>query len=253
MIKILNIAIILLVSSTLIAQKNTRTPDNYSFVPEGKTYINGEERTVEAFYISNTEISNKEYKEFLEALKNYGDENLLERIKVNHEGWKKLLAESQPFVEFYFENDAYNDYPVVNITKDAAEIYCKYLKHLYKEKYNLNVEFRLPTMEEYIRAAKGETKENTYAWSTNNLLNKKNQAQGNFKTNNNEVTAPVESFDKNQFGLYNMSGNVAEMISKTGVAMGGSWNCDAKNSMVENFILFDASAANVGFRPVMVL
>lgn len=250
---LLNIVLFCFTISTLVAQKNNRTPDNYVFIPEGKTYTNKQEVIVSQFYIADKEISNKDYKEFLEALENHGDEKLLEKTKVNHEGWEKLLTESQPFVEYYFEKDAYNDYPVVNITQEAAEIYCKYLSAIYKEKYNLNAEFRLPTMEEFVRAAKGENKLNVYAWGTSNLKNKKNQAQGNFKTNQNTVTSPVESFNKNKFGLYNMSGNVAEMLSKKGKAMGGSWNCEASTSMVENFILFESFAPNVGFRPVMIL
>ena len=37
------------------------------------------------------------------------------------------------------------------------------------------------------------------------------------------LTAPVTSYSPNEFNLYNMSGNVAELTAD-GVAMGGHWN-----------------------------
>ena len=41
---------------------------------------------------------------------------------------------------------------------------------------------------------------------------------------NTDVTAPVNSYTKNYFGLYNLIGNVAEMTSEKGICKGGTWN-----------------------------
>ncbi len=44
------------------------------------------------------------------------------------------------------------------------------------------------------------------------------------KSNNSEdITAPVNAYYPNGFGLFNVSGNVAEMISDKQIIKGGSW------------------------------
>lgn len=67
-----------------------------------------------------------------------------------------------------------------------------------------------------------------------------------------EITCPVKFYDKNAFGLYNVCGNVAEMIDVEGIAMGGGWEDTGYNVRVESEIKFEKSSKNIGFRPVMV-
>lgn len=48
-------------------------------------------------------------------------------------------------------------------------------------------------------------------------------AAGGF-TDNAMTTAPVESYFPNGYGLYNMAGNVSEMLAEKGRTKGGNWN-----------------------------
>jgi formylglycine-generating enzyme required for sulfatase activity len=51
-----------------------------------------------------------------------------------------------------------------------------------------------------------------------------------------DITSPVKSYFPNKIGVYNLIGNVAEMISEEGIAKGGSWiNKPEEVSVTEDF------------------
>lgn len=64
--------------------------------------------------------------------------------------------------------------------------------------------------------------------------------------------APSQSFYPNDWGLYNMSGNVAEMISEKGIAMGGSWHDTGYDVRTESAQSYTDASPLIGFRPVLV-
>ena len=69
---------------------------------------------------------------------------------------------------------------------------------------------------------------------------------------NTDVTAPVKSYWKNNYGIYNMGGNVAEMIAEKGITKGGSWREDAEFMKIKNKNFNGGKAeSNIGFRYFM--
>lgn len=64
-------------------------------------------------------------------------------------------------------------------------------------------------------------------------------------------TAPVNSFFPNAIGLYNMSGNAAEMISVKGCTKGGSWNSLGGEIRIAYRLIFLQPSPEVGFRVFM--
>jgi formylglycine-generating enzyme required for sulfatase activity len=64
-------------------------------------------------------------------------------------------------------------------------------------------------------------------------------------------TVPVTAYDPNGYGLYNMSGNVAEMVSEKGIARGGSWASTGFDVRIKSEQKFENTSPEIGFRYFM--
>ena len=63
---------------------------------------------------------------------------------------------------------------------------------------------------------------------------------------------PIQFFEANAFGLYNMAGNVREMLAEKGYTKGGGWKDTGfylRNCVMQT--MNESSRNDVGFRPVM--
>lgn len=104
------------------------------------------------------------------------------------------------------------DMPVMNITRDDAEAYCKWLASKTGKNY------RLPTEAEWEKAARGGLEEKDYPWG-NEAPDAGGVSRANFgpgldhfiwKKDGYIYTAPVGSYPPNGYGLHDMAGNVWE-------------------------------------------
>jgi formylglycine-generating enzyme required for sulfatase activity len=269
-------------------QKNNTTKKNdfqkflkkssYQFIPSGKAYVDSTEVNVQSFYISKGEVTNKHYQEFLSYLKATNEIEKLTICQIDSVNWSERKWKNKGMEEHYHLHPAYRDYPVVNISHEAAELYCEYITDQLNHNFpGVNIVARLPTFSEYVRAARGESEDMTYGWNSMTTRNNKGQPLGNFQriceeciTQNQEtgkleinlnglyqplqlnydIIAPSISYWPNQFGLYNLSGNVAEMIDEKGVAVGGSWLSPGYDVRIESKKPFTGKEITVGFRVV---
>ena len=233
----------------------------------------------ESIYAGKYEVSNVLYREFEYDLR-INNSNLLKEILPDTLNWRDKLCFNEPYVEFYYRHPAYSNYPVVNITYQDAIYFCEWLTKKYNENSKRKfkkVLFRLPTEKEWELAARGGSKNSIYAWgdrlfsnnhfmcnyrgigdefitrdSTNNkpILNM-NLKVNNFSLDYADITAQVSSYYPNSFGLYNVCGNVAEMVAEKGKAKGGSWKSFGGEVRIESVEYFKNSANNIGFRYFM--
>ena len=279
-------AIILAINFQINAQNKTEKPlmvkglKSYVFIPQGKVRVDKKEVEVNAFFISKYEVSNLEYREFLDSLKKNNETEKLKFAQIDTIQWNKMFNNkfNEPLVIYYDKHPAYNHYPLVNVSYEGAVLYCRWLtekyKHINKDK-SFTYEFNLPDKQQWIRAARGN-KNTEYAWDSPRLLgdvyfcNFKNLGAENIHYNPDtkkyeikdtflnpvksiDITAPVKSYYPNTFELYNICGNVAEMIGEYGIAMGGSWNDSGYDVRVESEQKYQNANPYVGFRPIMTL
>lgn len=98
----------------------------YQFVPDGSISYKGNQTGVTAFTIRNCVVTNLEYRTFLIDLLIQNRKSDYDKAKVKSEIWNnykytKLAAE-------YFKVKEYNDFPVVNISQEGAELFCLWLE-----------------------------------------------------------------------------------------------------------------------------
>ena len=197
--------------------------------------------TVSDFYLAETEVTFSQYDYFCEQTN---------RTKPNDQGWGR------------------GERPVINISWIDAVAYCKWLSEVSGETY------RLPTEAEWEYAAGGGDSNRT-KWAgthTESSLRLYGNYSGISGSDRYEHTAPVKTFQANDLGLYDMSGNVWEWCSNRygsytsrsqtnpigphngsyRVRRGGSWLGSPSGLRVANRLLNigpSERSYSLGFRP----
>jgi formylglycine-generating enzyme required for sulfatase activity len=244
----------------------------YTFLVSGNVDVNGKTTSVQAFIIQKTEVTNLEYRTFLFDLLIQGKKEDFLKAKPDQTMWTKLLGQdNKPMEELYFSHGAYNEYPVVNISREGAELYCKWLtqeiqKFVDEKKRSQFNNIRIPTRSEWVKAAQIEGKSNPYPWEGEYLRNSKGCYLANFKPTDSTYfddggffTVKVNSYLPNDFGIFNMSGNAAEMVyddypSKNPGTAGGGWMSSTEEIKIlgpDPHKGLTEAHPNVGFRVVM--
>lgn len=145
--------------------------------PEHNVYLN-------EFLIDAYEVTNAQFKTFIDANPEWSKTNIPRKY---HNG--RYLR--------FWDGDNYpegkENHPVVYVSWYAAMAYAKWVGK------------RLPTEAEWEKAARGDKKGERYVWGEHRDPRRSNY--GYFDTN----TLPVGSYLPNDYGLYDMGGNVWEL------------------------------------------
>ena len=132
---------------------------------------------------------------------------------------------NDPYTKNYFWHEAYDDYPVVGITWKQANAFAHWRtkimnSFLKKAKQPTLPDFRLPTESEFEYASRGGLDASPYPWGgpyTRNMqgcfLANFKPLRGNYSADGGIKSIKTASYNPNGYGLYDMSGNVAEWTS----------------------------------------
>lgn len=213
-------------------------------------------------FMSSKEASNEDYRKFLNNVMRSRKLELYKGVLYDSAQWNEKFKEefNEPMKNLYHSHPAYNHYPIVNISHEAAKIYCEWLTKQYnlqrRRKYT-QVLFRLPTEREWEQAARGKSNTKT-GFKDDNLKNEAGcylanvqPEKGRFYDDGAFHTAKVGTYFANGGGFFNMIGNVAEMIDVKGVAKGGSWYSLPEECHIDKQMSYSKPDPGVGFRVVM--
>lgn len=130
-------------------------------------------------------------------------------------------AFNEPYTNSYFWHPAFDNYPVVGVTWKQATAFCIWRtqllnKFLAPEGVTIQ-DYRLPTEAEWEYAARGNLNHSMYPWGgpyTRNMegcfLANFKPLRGNYVDDGGLIPIPVGTYEPNDYGLYDMAGNVAE-------------------------------------------
>lgn len=201
----------------------------------GYTYLNmNKQITIGDFFMDDTEITNSEYRQFIQAMLEdsvdvLGEEYIMTELYPDSTVWKKDFNYSMadPILEYYFTSSAYDQYPVVGVSWEAAQVFCNWRTNLlneYRASKNLRPmpAFRLPTEAEWEYAARGGRQLSKYPWGGPYIANAKGCYLANFKPGKGDYasdgflyTSPSKFYPPNDFGIYDMAGNVSEWCQES--------------------------------------
>ncbi|MGM0636345.1 MAG: gliding motility lipoprotein GldK [Bacteroidota bacterium] len=194
---------------------------------------------------------------------------------------------NEPMHNDYFSHTAYDNYPVVGVSWTQAKAFSdwrtQYLNSFRRSKDLANTNmFRMPTEAEWEYAARGGIESATYPWGGPYTKDDRGCFLANFKPLRGDYasdealyTVEADSYQPNDFGLYNMSGNVAEWVAtsfdpasyeymssmnpnvnnednKRKVIRGGSWKDVSYFLQVStrDYEYADSARSYIGFRTV---
>ena len=185
--------------------------------------------TIGPFLIDDTEITNNEYRQFIvdimeDSLDVLGEQFIYDELYPDTTAWTRDFTYhmGDPMMEYYFDHPAFDEYPVVGVDWDAAKYFCEWRTNYYND-YRVSIgevpmpRFRLPSEAEWEYAARGGRDLAKYPWGGPYIRNSKGCMLANFKPGRGNYyddgfayAAPVGSYFANDYGLYDMSGNVSE-------------------------------------------
>lgn len=142
--------------------------------------------------------------------------------------WVRDFAYSynEPMTRNYFWHPAFDEYPVVGVNWKMANAFCYWrtkLWNMYRAGHNgdlVSEDFRLPIEHEWEYAARGGHELAPYPWGGYYLRNAKGcllanfkPGRGNYPEDGGQYTVKADAYYPNDYGLFNMAGNVSEWTS----------------------------------------
>ena len=188
------------------------------------------------------------------------------RTEVTQVQWNALMDQNRS----YFKGD---DLPVETVSWNDAQEFCRKLNELYAGKLPAGYRFDLPTLAQWVYAARGGKNGKGFQYSGSDDVDAVAWCENNAE----KKTHPVGTKQPNELGLYDMSGNVYEWCRDWAefglpddleflrgntegrwgrVNCGGCWHLDLDGCLVYEDVggasQPDSRSYNIGFRLALV-
>ena len=183
------------------------------------TYPEGATVRVDTFWVENGAILSKTIERPLREPKD-AVTNTIISVYPDTMVWSRdfQFSYNDPLLHGYFWMPGYAEYPVVGVTWEQANAFCHWRTRFLKDVGGLMTNaYRLPTEAEWEYAARGGRKMAMYPWGDKYARDAEGCFLANFKPYRGSYyddmgvsTMAVKQFYPNDFGLYDMAGNVAE-------------------------------------------
>ena len=255
---------------------------SFSGISKKRKIIKGPPGTIwlrDTVFMDVTEVRNIDYREFLYWLrrKYQNDEPyIITKELPDTLVWRTYGSYNDELSGTYFSSSTFSNYPVVGISYSQALDFCKwrtervkeFLKNAGGKKQKTGMPdnisdlyYRLPTVAEWEYGAYAGLDSILHPFgyeflddSTRlNIVNVKRGEEYNPLGQSGYMPWSCGSSDKNQFGFYDMIGNVAEMTSENGTCKGGSWNHFLEVSRIFYNLPYTTPSSWLGFRCVCVV
>ncbi|MCB0477506.1 MAG: SUMF1/EgtB/PvdO family nonheme iron enzyme [Crocinitomicaceae bacterium] len=240
----------------------TKNFSNYIYIPSGtiaESEYSEKKVALKKFRIYNAEITNDEWKYFITGISKDISKDSVLKLLPDTTLWTTYFPSYGSTKDYYYSHPAYAKYPVTNVSREQIDVFCKWVtqeinkseKCPYKE-----VKVRLPKEHEWMYAAGGMLTNAVFPWGSTDVYDTEGKMKANFLPINQynikrdsltgklsfteypkrmigdrehykelvNMTVHVLEFKPNDYGLYNMAGNVAEFVEEEGITKGGSFD-----------------------------
>ena len=169
----------------------------------------------------------------------------------------------------YFNNPLFDDYPVVGITYEQVSKFCnwrtKLVNQFIKQKRNsplIKLEYRLPTTYDWELAAQGTLDPDKYPFGIDVYYFAEDSKYRSINCYYPEMKATkyirktddtLQNIKSNNYGLYNMVGNVCEMVLEKGLAKGGHYDALLEYCKIKETDTYTSANKWLGFRCICLV
>lgn len=233
-------------------------------VPPGTVSI------TDSLFIDETEIRNIDWKEYVYWNKQTHGSNSPQYLRSlpDTSVWGTGF---DAYKTHYFRNSKFNEFPVVGISFEQAKAYCKWRTERVIEFMMIQentsdikqlpyIRYRLPSEKEWKKVASSGYAKKYYRKADKKFDGKfpfnfsRSKSPITDKVSVSELqyysTMPSSGGFPNNYGCYNMEGNVAEMIHNKGKAKGGSFLHLRPVNLSDTVYTYEEPANWLGFRCV---